>query len=114
MTSQSNRLDKIIQLTHVTQMTLRGLKEYAQAKGVLVELGVALESTSDLSWKNGVSKTAEYSNKILCNSARPHVDFVLVRNVTDMCLTRVSRNMPQEFSFQSSVVSYTTTLDLLD
>jgi hypothetical protein len=41
MTSQSNRLDKIIQLTHATQMTLRGLKEFAKAEGVLVKfLGV--------------------------------------------------------------------------
>ena len=31
------------------------LKEYAQAEGVLVKLGVALKSTSDLSWKNEVS-----------------------------------------------------------
>jgi hypothetical protein len=49
MTSQSNRLDKNSQLTHVTQMTLRGLREYAQAEGVLVKLGVALELASDLS-----------------------------------------------------------------
>jgi hypothetical protein len=49
MTSQSNRLDKIIRLTHVTQMTLRGLREYAQAEGVSVELGVASELALDLS-----------------------------------------------------------------
>jgi hypothetical protein len=50
MTLQSNKLDKIIQLTHVTQMTLKGLREYAQGERVLVELRVALEPTSDLSW----------------------------------------------------------------
>jgi hypothetical protein len=32
---------KIIRLTHVTRMTLRGLKEYARAEGVSSKLGVA-------------------------------------------------------------------------
>ncbi len=51
---------KIIWLTHVTQKTLRGLKEYAQGEGVLVKLGVALESMADLSHKNEVPETVEY------------------------------------------------------
>ena len=80
MTSQSNRLDKIIQLTHVIQMTLRGLKEYARAEGVLVKLRVALELMADLSWKNGVSEMAEYYKKVPCNSARSHIDIVLGGN----------------------------------
>jgi hypothetical protein len=82
-------------------MTLRGLKEYAQAEGVPVKLGVALESTSDLSWKNGVSETPEYYKKVPCNSAKPYVDFLPGRSVTDMCLRRVPRNMPREFGFHS-------------
>jgi hypothetical protein len=101
MTSQSNRPDKIIRLTHVTQMTLRGLREYAQAEGVLVELGVASELTLDLSWKNGVSETTKFCKKDPCNSTRPYIDFVLGGSVTDTCLTRVSRYMPREFSFHS-------------
>jgi hypothetical protein len=88
VSSQSNRLDKIIRLTHVTQMTLRGLKKYAQAEGVSVELGVALELMADLSCKNGVPQMAEYYEKVLCNSARPHVDVVLDRSMTGTCLTR--------------------------
>jgi hypothetical protein len=68
-------------------MTLRGLKEYARAEGVLVTLGVALELTADLSHKNGVLEMAEYRKKVPCNSARPHVDFVLDGSVTGMRLT---------------------------
>jgi hypothetical protein len=82
-------------------MTLRGLREYAQAKGVLVELRVASELTSDLSRKNRVSEMAEYCKKVLCSSARPHVGFVLGRSVTDTCPTHAPRNTPQEFSFHS-------------
>jgi hypothetical protein len=41
-------------------MTLMGLKEYAQAEGVSIKLGVASESTADLSHKNGVPEMAEY------------------------------------------------------
>jgi hypothetical protein len=98
MTSQSNRLDKNIQLTHVTQMTLRGLKEYAQAKGVSVKLGVAWESMADLSCENGVPETAEYCERVPCNSGRPYVDFVLGGSVTDMCLTRADRCIKEHVS----------------
>jgi hypothetical protein len=56
MTSQSNRPEKIILLTRVIQMTLRRLREYARAEGVLVKLRVALESTSDLSRKTECQK----------------------------------------------------------
>ncbi len=83
-----NRLDEIIRLTLVTQMTLRGLKEYAQAEGVLVELGVASESTADLLCENGVPETAEYCKKVPCISARPHIDIVPDGSVTGTRLTR--------------------------
>ena len=55
---------KIIRLTHVTRMTLRGLKEYAQAEGVSAGFGVDLESASDLSRGIRVSETAECWEKI--------------------------------------------------
>ena len=51
---------KIIQLTHVTQMTLRGLKEYARVEEVSAGFGVDLVSVSDLSCRIGVSEMAEY------------------------------------------------------
>jgi hypothetical protein len=78
----------IIQLTHVTQMTLRGLKEYAQAEGVLAELGVALELAADLSHENGVPQMVEYYKKVLPNSARPHLDVLPGGNGTGTRLTR--------------------------
>ncbi len=65
---------KIIQLTHVTQIHLRGLKEYAQEEGVSAKLGVASESVVDLSCGSGVPETAEYCEKVPCSSTRPHVD----------------------------------------
>jgi hypothetical protein len=68
-------------------MTLRGLKEYAQAEGVSVKLGVASESKADLSHKNEAPEMAEYYKKVPCNSARPHVDFVKGGSVTGTCLT---------------------------
>jgi hypothetical protein len=58
------------------------MKEYAQAEGVLAKLGVALELAADLSHGNGVPETAEYCEKTLQSSARPHVDLVLGRNWT--------------------------------
>ena len=58
------------------------LKEYAQAEGVLTELGVALELAVDLSHRNGVPETVEYCEKVPCSSARPHVDLVLGGNGT--------------------------------
>jgi hypothetical protein len=74
---------KIIRLTtHVTQMTLRGLKEYAGAEGVSAELGVASESAVKLSCEDGVPETVEYCGKVLRTSARPHVDLVLGGNGT--------------------------------
>jgi hypothetical protein len=68
-------------------MTLRGLKEYAQAEGVSAKLGVASESVIDLSCENGVSETAEYCEKVPCTSARPHVDLVPGKNGTGTRLT---------------------------
>jgi hypothetical protein len=116
MTPQSNRLDKIIQLTHVTQMTLRGLKEYARAEGVSFKLVVALELTSDLSWENRVSEMAEYCEKVLCNPARPHVDFVKGGSMTDMCLTPADTCIKEHASGVwfplTSVVCFITFLDL--
>jgi hypothetical protein len=55
-------------------MTLRGLKEYAKAEEVLAKLGVASELVANLSRRNGVPETAEYCEKVLRGSARPHVD----------------------------------------
>jgi hypothetical protein len=69
-------------------MTLRGLKEYAQAEGVSAELGVALESAIDLSRENGVSEMAEYCEKDPHTSARPHVDLVPGGNGTGTRLMR--------------------------
>jgi hypothetical protein len=69
-------------------MTLRGLKEYAQAEGVLAKIGVALELAIDLSCESRVSEMAEYCEKVPCTSARPHVDLVPGGNGTGTCLTR--------------------------
>jgi hypothetical protein len=69
-------------------MTLRGLKEYAQAEGVSAKIGVASESVIDLSHENGLSEMAEYCEKVPRTSARPHVDLVLGGNGTGMHLTR--------------------------
>ncbi len=63
------------------------VKEYAQAEGVSAELGVASKSTIDLSCENGVSETAEYCEKVLHTSARPHVDLVPGGNGTGRRLT---------------------------
>jgi hypothetical protein len=68
-------------------MTLRGLKEYSQAEEVSAGFGVDLESASDFSCRIGVSETAEYWEKVQCTSAGPHVDLVLGKNGTGMCLT---------------------------
>jgi hypothetical protein len=78
---------KIIRLTHVTGMTVRGLKEYARAEGVLAELRVASELAVDLSCGNRVPEMAEYCEKVLHSSARPHVDLVPGKNGTGIRLT---------------------------
>jgi hypothetical protein len=70
-------------------MTLRGLKKYAQAEGVLAKLGVALPVV-DLSHENGVPEMAEYCEKVPCTFARPHVDLVLGGNWTDTRLTHAN------------------------
>ncbi len=59
-------------------MTLRGLKEYAQAEGVLA---------SDLSPGIEVSEMAECWEKVQRSSTRPHVDLVPGGNGTGTCLT---------------------------
>jgi hypothetical protein len=99
-------------------MTLRGLKQYAQAEGVSVELGVASESMADLSHKYGVPEMAVYCKKVPCNSARPHVDFVPGRSVTGTRLTRADTCIEEhasgvQFSL-TSVVCFTTFLEHLD
>ncbi len=68
-------------------MTLRGLKEYAQAEGVLARFRVDLESVSDLSCGIRVSEMVEYWEKVQRTSARPHVDLVPGRNGTGTRLT---------------------------
>jgi hypothetical protein len=50
--------------------------------------GVDLESVSDLSCRIGVSKTAEYWDKVQRTSARPHVDLAAGGNGTVTRLTR--------------------------
>jgi hypothetical protein len=57
-------------------MTLRGLKEYAQAEGVSAGFGVDSESASDLSHGIGVSEMVECWEKVQRTSARPHLDLV--------------------------------------
>jgi hypothetical protein len=69
-------------------MTLRGLKEYARAEGLSAKLGVASESGVDLSHRNGVPEMAEYCEKVLRSSARPHVDLVPGGNETGIQLRR--------------------------
>jgi hypothetical protein len=69
-------------------MTLRGLKEYARAEGVLAGFRVDLESASDLSRGIGVSETAECWEKVQCTSARPHVELVPGGNGTGTRLRR--------------------------
>ncbi len=70
------KLEVLLPLLNVTVqpellLVEHALKEYAQAEGVLVKLGVATELTSDLSWEKGVSEMAEYCKKALYNSTRP-------------------------------------------
>ena len=74
-------------------MTLRGLKEYAQAEGVSAGFGVDLESVSDLSRGIGVLETAEYWEKVQATSARPHVDLIPGGNGTGTCLTRADMRL---------------------
>ncbi len=69
-------------------MTLRGLKEYAQAEGVSAGFGEDLESASDLSHGIGVSEMAECWEKVQRTFARPHVDLVPGGNGTGMRLAR--------------------------
>ncbi len=105
------------QVLFVVQDT-KNLKDYVQAEGVSVELGVALELTADLSHKKGVPEMAEYHEKVLCNSARPHVEFVPGGSGTGTCLTRADTCIEEHasgvwFSF-TSVVRFTTFLDHLE
>jgi hypothetical protein len=65
-------------------MTLRGLKEYAQAEGVLAGFGVDLESASDLSHVIGVSETADNRKKVHRTFTRPHIDLIPGGNGTGM------------------------------
>jgi hypothetical protein len=69
-------------------MTLRGLKEYAQAEGVSAGFRVGLELASDLSRRIGVSEMAECWEKVQRTSARPHVDLVPGGNGTGTHLVR--------------------------
>ena len=69
-------------------MTLRGLKEYAQAEGVSAKFGVDSESASDLFRGIGVSEMAECWEKVQRTSARLHVDLVPGGNGTGTRLMR--------------------------
>jgi hypothetical protein len=64
------------------------MKEYARAEEVSAKLGVALESAVDLSRRKGVPEIEEYCEKLLCSSARPHIELVPGRNGTGTRLTR--------------------------
>jgi hypothetical protein len=99
-------------------MTLRGLKEYSRAEGLSAKLGVALELAADFLRKNGVPEMAEYYEKVLCNSTRPHVDFVLGGSVTGTRLTHADTCIEEHASgvwfSLTSVVCFTIFLDRLD
>ncbi len=69
-------------------MTLRGLKENAQAEGVLAVFGVDLESASDHSHGIGVSEMRECWEKVQRTSAGPHVGLVPGGNETGTRLMR--------------------------
>ncbi len=56
-------------------------------EGVSAKLRVALELAADLSRENEVRETAEYCEKVLRSSARPHVDVVSGGNGTGTRLT---------------------------
>ncbi len=68
-------------------MTLRGLKEYAQAEEVSAGFGADLELASDLSRGIGVSETAECWEKVQRTSARSHINLVPGGNGTGTRLT---------------------------
>jgi hypothetical protein len=72
----------------VTQMTLRGLTEYARAEGVSAKLGVASKLAADLSHGNRVPETVDYCEKVPRNSMGPCVDVVPGGNGTGTHLTR--------------------------
>jgi hypothetical protein len=78
----------------------------------LVKLGVALELTADLSHGNGVPETAEYNEKVTCNSARPHIDVVPDGSVTGTHLTRADTCIEEHASLVqlplTSVVRFIT------
>jgi hypothetical protein len=74
-------------------MTLRGLKEYAQAEEVSAGFGADSVSASDLSHGIGLSETAEYLEKVQRTSAGPNVDLVPGKNGTGMCLTRADTQL---------------------
>ncbi len=69
-------------------MTLKGLKKYSQVEEVSAGFGVDLVSASDHSHGIGVSKMAEYLEKVKRTSAGPYVDLVPGKNGTGTCLTR--------------------------
>ena len=56
------------------------MKECARAEGVSAKLGVASESVVDVSCGNRVPEMAEYCEKVLRTSVRPHIDLVPGRN----------------------------------
>ena len=99
-TSQSNRTwsGKTSQLTPVTRLVLRGLREYDRMEGVSEWLGVSLESTfgfflTEWSVRNG--GTLRESSVWL---RRPGIEW----RMPDACLTRSSRNMLWSSVFAST------------
>jgi hypothetical protein len=74
-------------------MTLRGLKKYAQAEEVSARFEIDSVSGSDLSHRIGVSKTADYYEKVQRTSAGLYVDLVPGENGTGMCLMRADMGL---------------------
>jgi hypothetical protein len=75
---------------HVTRMTLRGVKEYAQVEEVSARFR-DLVTASDLSCGIGVSETVEYWEKVQRTSTGSYIDLVPSKNGTGTCLTHAWR-----------------------
>jgi len=101
-TSQSNRTwsGKTSQLTPVTRLILRGLREYDQMEGVSAGIDASW-------WTDGVSEMAEHFKKVRCDVDRPLHRPGIEWHVPDACLTR---EHDLEFSFCFDSGSHLTTI----
>ena len=97
-------------------MTLRGLKEYAQAEEVSAGFGVDSVSVSDLSCGIGVSKNGGVlgeSSTYFCGTLRrfstwQKIGLASALRVPDMCRHVTRRNIAQEFGFSHFCGSFLT------